>query len=215
MRMILGGRLNEALALPTSRRPPTRWPAARHTGARAPHRAPPAHRGHVRTALTLGPAPVEAVAPPVMHRRRRVRGNASANLRAVGRSLGPYACHRARPDRQPLQAPGLRVPVGRDLRRLPLQLRLRPARFADAAQRARGLDPHDGAAARRRRAHRRRHPRPRRRCSRPAATSPTSATRWSTARSASSASARTTSPTRTCARTAAPRAASPRPVRST
>ena len=46
----------------------------------------------------------------------------------AARSLVAYARDRPRPDRQPLQAPRLRVPVGRDLRRLPLHLRLRPAR---------------------------------------------------------------------------------------
>src|SRR5215471_2362337 len=38
-------------------------------------------------------------------------------------------------DRQPLQAARLRVPLGGDLRRVPLDLRLRPHRGAAAAQR--------------------------------------------------------------------------------
>ena len=57
-----------------------------------------------------------------------------------------------------MQAPGLRLPLGRDLRRLPLHLRLRAARRAPAAQRQGRLVALDGAAARRRRRPRRRHP---------------------------------------------------------
>ena len=53
---------------------------------------------------------------------------------------------------------GLRVPVGRDLRRLPLDLRLRPHRRAAAAQREGRVVALDGAAARRRGRPRRRHP---------------------------------------------------------
>ncbi len=72
----------------------------------------------------------------------------------------PYARDRPRTDRQPLQTPWLRLPVGGDLRRLPVHLRLRTARVAPAAQREGGLGPLDGAAARRRRADRRRDPQP-------------------------------------------------------
>ena len=67
-----------------------------------------------------------------------------------------------RQDRQPHEASGLRVPVGRDLRRLPLDLRLRAHRRAAAAQREGRLVALDGAAARRRR-----RPRRRRSCRRP------------------------------------------------
>ena len=63
-----------------------------------------------------------------------------------------------RQGRQPLQAARLRVPVGGDLRRLPLDLRLRAARRAAAAQREERVVALDGAAARRHRRARRRHP---------------------------------------------------------
>ena len=46
----------------------------------------------------------------------------------------------------PVQAPRLHLPVGRDLRRLPLDLRLRPARRQPAAQRQERLVGVDGAA---------------------------------------------------------------------
>ena len=59
---------------------------------------------------------------------------------------------------QPVQAPRLHLPVERDLRRLPVDLRLRPPRRADAAQREGRLVAHDGAAPRRRRRSRRGHP---------------------------------------------------------
>ena len=68
---------------------------------------------------------------------------------------------RDRPDgkgRAPVPAPGLHLPLGRDLRRLPLDLRLRPARGQHAAQREERLVAFDGAAARRRGRARRRHP---------------------------------------------------------
>ena len=45
-------------------------------------------------------------------------------------ALATYAGNRARPNRQPVQAPRVRLPVGRDLRRVPVELRLRAARFA-------------------------------------------------------------------------------------
>ena len=103
------------------------------------------------------------------------------------------------------QAARLRVPVGRDLRRLPLHLRLRPARRAAQAQREGRLVALDGAAARRRRRPRRRDPHGRRRSGRRAATSRPSPTRSSTAATARSASAPTSSTIRARARTAAPR----------
>ena len=72
--------------------------------------------------------------------------------------LAPHARNGSRPGRQPVQAAGLRVPVGRDLRRIPLHLRLRPARRAHAAQREGRLGAGDGPTARRHRADRRRDP---------------------------------------------------------
>ena len=63
------------------------------------------------------------------------------------RSLVSHAGDRARSDRQPRQAAGVRVPVGRDLRRVPQHVRLRAARLAAAAQRAQRLDPGDGPGA--------------------------------------------------------------------
>ena len=56
--------------------------------------------------------------------------------------------------------PGLHLPLGRDLRRLPLHLRLRPARGQHAAQREERLVARHGPAARRRGRARRRHPGP-------------------------------------------------------
>ncbi len=56
--------------------------------------------------------------------------------------------------------PRLHLPVGRDLRRLPLHLRLRPARGQHAAQRQERLVARHGPAARRRGRPRCRHPRP-------------------------------------------------------
>ena len=53
---------------------------------------------------------------------------------------------------------GLHLPLGRDLRRLPLDLRLRAARGQHAAQREERLVAFDGPAARRRGRARRRHP---------------------------------------------------------
>ena len=104
-----------------------------------------------------------------------------------------------RQDRQPLEASRLRVPVGRDLRRLPLHLRLRAHRRPAPAQREGRLVAVDGPAPRRHRRPRRRHPVAARRSGRPRATSRTSPTRSSTARSARSASGSTSSTTRdTC-----------------
>ena len=57
-------------------------------------------------------------------------------------------------------APRLHLPLGRDLRRLPLHLRLRPARGQHAAQRQGRLVALHGPAARRRGRPRRGHPRP-------------------------------------------------------
>src|SRR3954471_19298829 len=56
-----------------------------------------------------------------------------------------------RASRESLQATGLRVPVGRDLRRLPFRVRLRTGRCPPPEERAGGVVAGDGAAARRRR----------------------------------------------------------------
>ena len=75
---------------------------------------------------------------------------------------GARGCHR-RPDGEggaALPPPRLHLPLGRDLRRLPLHLRLRPARGQHAAQRQERLVARHGAGARRRGRPRRRHPRP-------------------------------------------------------
>ncbi len=79
---------------------------------------------------------------------RRRAGTVSAHVRRVH----PRA---VRQDRQPHQAARVRLPVGRDLRRIPLHLRLRAARRAAAAQREGRLVAVHGAAARRRRGPRR------------------------------------------------------------
>ena len=127
--------------------------------------------------------------------------------------LGQSGSHGAR--RQPLQAARLRLPLERDLRRLPLDLGLRPARRAAEAQRQGRLVALDGAAARRRRRPRCRDPHgaeglggqrpPRRR----------SPTRSSTAATARSGSGPITCRRRARARTAAPRTRSPRRASST
>ena len=62
--------------------------------------------------------------------RRSASGFAQPEPRDRPGILGPHARNGSRPGRQPVQATGLRVPVGRDLRRIPLDLRLRPARRA-------------------------------------------------------------------------------------
>ena len=85
------------------------------------------------------------------------RRTATGSLTAHVRHARPCA---VRQDRQPVQAARLRVPVGRDLRRLPLHLRLRAARRAHAAQREGRVVALDGAAARRRRRPRRVDPQP-------------------------------------------------------
>src|SRR3954462_14399242 len=53
-----------------------------------------------------------------------------------------------RASRESLQATRLRVPVGRDLRRLPFRLRLRARRRPPAEERAGGVVAGDGPAAR-------------------------------------------------------------------
>ena len=91
--------------------------------------------------MRAGRATTDAAARLAAHGRREHRvGGPSGGppwppRRRVGSLVGvarlypgPHARHRARPGRQPLQAPGLRLPLGRDLRRLPVHLRLRPAR---------------------------------------------------------------------------------------
>ncbi len=135
-------------------------------------------------------------ARPTAAEQRQMQGGPAT----VGPLTSPgYASDRTRSDRQPLQAPGLRVPVRRDLRRLPVHLRLRPPRRAAAAQREGRVVAVDGAAARRRRRPRRGHPRPAAGLGGVAATWPTSPTRSSTARTASSGSVSTSSTTRiTC-----------------
>ncbi len=65
-----------------------------------------------------------------------------------------------------LPPPRLHLPLGRDLRRVPLHLRLRPARGQHAAQRQERLVARHGPGARRRRRPRCRHPRPARRLGR-------------------------------------------------
>ena len=133
---------------------------------------------HRRRSWTAHRSPPQQLRTPrILAGRLDSFAGGSASLVA----LHGYACDRPRPSCQPLQAPGLRVPVGGDLRRVPQHVRLRPARCVDAAQHPRGVDPFDGAAARRRRADRRRRSSARRRCGRPAVTSPTSPIRWSTA----------------------------------
>ena len=108
--------------------------------------------------------------------RRRVQRQEGANRPRVAST----AHGQARPDgtrRQPEQAARPRVPVERDLRRLPLHLGLRPPRRAPQAQREGRLVAVDGPAPRRHRRPRRRHPhgaqglggeRPRRHLHRPA-----------------------------------------------
>ena len=97
-----------------------------------------------------------------------------------------------RPDRQPQQAPGVRLPVRRDLRRHPLGVGLRAARRRAQGEHQAPVVARDGQQPRRRR-------RPRllghpaaRGLGRPPATSRPSSTRWSSACPATSATARTT-----------------------
>ena len=96
-----------------------------------------------------------AVSNRIGWRPRSVTGR---HVRAVTRPLRRADADLFEQGRQPVQAAGLRVPVGRDLRRLPLDLRLRPDRRPAAAQREGRVVAVDGAAARRRRRPRRRHP---------------------------------------------------------
>ena len=99
-------------------------------------------------------------AAPALDPRPRPRLNASGD--SSGRPLrwSRHARDRYGPGRQPLQEQGLRLPVGRDLRRLPLHLRLRAARRAAAAQCQGRLVAFDGPTPRRRGRPRRRHPGP-------------------------------------------------------
>src|SRR5437764_12811822 len=60
-----------------------------------------------------------------------------------------------RAGRESLQAAGIRVSVGRDLRRLPVCVRLRPGRRPPPEERAGGVVALDGAATRRHRRPRR------------------------------------------------------------
>ena len=137
--------------------------------------APPTSSGSPspRSSTTSNAA---CAAPRCSSRRRRRGANAST---AFGRRKGPPTTiaapyGQARPDgprRQPREAARPRVPVERDLRRLPLHLGLRPARRAAQAQRQGRVVALDGAAARRHRRPRRRDPHGAARCGRRAATS--------------------------------------------
>ena len=140
MRRILGGGLGRALL------GPSRAATTRRAGCpRPPTRSEVASRA---AAAAGAPAPCRPrLSPATAATGRQVR---ATSLVAHGPGDGR--------DRQPLQAPRLRLPVGRDLRRLPLHLRLRPARRLDAAQRQGRLVARDGAAARRRGRPRCRHP---------------------------------------------------------
>ena len=150
--------------------------------------------------------------PPLV--RLRPGRSAWGEVSQPALACAPYAREGARQGRQPLQAAGLRVPVGRDLRRVPLHLRLRAARRAAAAQREGRLVAVDGAAARRRGRPRRRHPRPARRSGRlgPPGQLHRPARRL---RAARSGSASTSSTTPASARLRRRRTASPRPASST
>ena len=132
---------------------------------RRPDSRPPAVAGDAVAAAGIVLALAGIVLVGARPRRRPKRPPVIGRARPI--AWRGHARHRARPGRQPLQAPRLRVPVGGDLRRLPLHLRLRPARRAAAAQREGRVVALDGAAARRRRRPRRRHPRRRRRSGRP------------------------------------------------
>ena len=80
MRLMLGGRLNEALAVPAS--PATHEVSTlRHAGTRAPHRAPPAHRGHVRatSAVTDGDPPAAGLQPTLCRRPTSTRSSTCAS----------------------------------------------------------------------------------------------------------------------------------------
>ena len=141
-------------------------------------RAPPRILGgELRSALAEPPSATTtdierlALAALEHHIERRLRSARAASNRGRGpgtvrarkgsrlRSPAPYG--QARPDgprRQPGEASRLRLPVQRDLRRLPVHLGLRAARRAAQAQRQGRLVALDGAAPRRRRRPRRRDP---------------------------------------------------------
>ena len=147
VRRILGGELRSALAEPPERHH-DRHRAARARRPRAPPRAPvcAAPRCSERAASTGRSV---ASAP-------RTRSGAK---RAPATIASPYGQDRPDgPRRQPREATRLRLPVERDLRRLPVDLGLRAARRAAQAQREGRLVALDGAAARRHRRPRRRHP---------------------------------------------------------
>ena len=104
-----------------------------------------------------------------------------------------------RPDgkaRFPVQAPGLRLPVVRDLRRHGLRVGLRPAGRGAQAQRQGRVVARDGARARRHRGARRRHPDAPAGVGGQRATSPSSPIRWWSAATATAASAWTRCSTR-------------------
>ncbi len=150
---------------PTRRRSSTRWTtmarvsswrsrastSAPPTPGRRRRRPPPRRRGPWPAPLS-----VEGWAwswcPPATSWCRITPGGDGVAAATVAQHA-----RRVRPGGEPVQAPGLRVPLGRDLRGLPLHLRLRPRRRAGPAQREAGLVALDGPAARRRGGHRRRH----------------------------------------------------------
>src|SRR4051794_14951185 len=112
------------------------------TGAamRAERAAPPVARAPVRPAA-MGSGGTAA--------RRTSQGGdgAPTRLRAAGslrRHVRPVGPAPDGQDREPVQAARLRVPLRGDLRRLPVDLRLRARRRADAAQRQGLLVAHDG-----------------------------------------------------------------------
>ena len=105
----------------------------------------------------VGQTGADSASPAHTPRRRRPgrRRIACRNADAAGAHERPRAVRRRR---QPVQTARVRVPLGRDLRRHPLDLRLRPARRAHAPQRAGGVVAGDDPRARRRRADRGCHP---------------------------------------------------------
>ena len=153
---------NGVLAEPPEPRP-RRGRAARRSRPSSTTRAPPAQRRAALTEPRDGPT---RVAP---------RGRDRPRLAIARPRYGQARLDG--PRRQPGEAARPRLPVERDLRRLPLHLGLRAARRAAQAQREGRLVALDGAAPRRRRRPRRRHPhgaeglggeRPRRHVHRPA-----------------------------------------------
>src|SRR5262249_22067183 len=128
---------------------------------RTPHRTPPQECGLAvarRNAAEPRESVSEAGIPPSSERAMEeepVRAEKTLGATIV-LLYGP-----ARPDgtdRQPREATRVRVPVERDLRRVPEHLGLRTARRPPEAQRQGRMVAHDGAATRRRRRPRRRHP---------------------------------------------------------